>query len=468
MNGTDGPSKTSGGRGSGEGEAPRRLAALRGAIRVERNDRDVIYRGTQRLLTAMMERNALDQDQIVSAFFTMTPDLNADFPAYAARELGWTDVPMLGAQETAVPGALDRVVRVLLHVRSAAPPRHVYLGEAAGMRPDLAEEGDAAPGTGPAARPTAARFGTLVVVGLGLIGGSCALALRRRGMFETVQGVDADPEAVDLARRAGAVDGATTDPDEALRTADVVLLAIPVDRLVPWLQEHGHRLRRGTVVVDVGSTKRDVVAAMEEMPEGLQAVGAHPMAGSETGGMSSARPDLFFDSVWALVPTSTTGEEARSAVEAIVEAGGGRALGTEADLHDRTAAATSHLPYLLACALADHLAEAASNAPVPDLLGPGAKDMLRLAGSDPGIMAGIFATNWPAARREARAFSKRLDALITEMDGRWRKAASRDDRSEVIANELTGELSRYAETRRRLLKRHTDASSGTDQEEDRS
>lgn len=466
MNGTDGPSKANSGREHGEGDTPRRLTALRGAIRVERNDRDVIYRGTQRLLTTMVERNALDQDQIVSAFFTMTPDLNADFPAYAARELGWTDVPMLGAQETAVPGALDRVVRVLLHVRSTAAPRHVYLGEAAGMRPDLAEEGDAAPGTEPA-RPSAARFGTLVVVGLGLIGGSCALALRRRGLFTSVRGVDVDPEAVELARRAGAVDGATTDPDEALRTADVVLLAIPVDRLVPWLQEHGHRLRRGTVVVDVGSTKRDVVAAMEELPEGVQAVGAHPMAGSETGGMSSARPDLFFDSVWALVPTSTTGEEARSAVEAMVEAVGGRVLWTEAGLHDRTAAATSHLPYLLACALAGHLAEAASDAPVPDLLGPGAKDMLRLAGSDPGIMAGIFATNWPAARREAEAFSERLDALITAMDGRWRKAASGDDRSEVIASELTGELRRYAETRRRLLRRHTDASAGSDQEEDR-
>lgn len=466
MNGTDGPSKASSGRGNGEGEVPRRLTALRGAIRVERNDRDVIYRGTQRLLTAMVQRNGLDQDQIVSAFFTMTPDLNADFPAYAARELGWTDVPMLGAQETAVPGALDRVVRVLLHVRSTAPPRHVYLGEAAGMRPDLAEEGDAAPGTEPV-RPDEARFGTLVVVGLGLIGGSCALALRRRGLFGSVQGVDADPEAVDLARRAGAVDGATTDPAEAVRTADVVLLAIPVDRLAPWLQEHGHRLRRGTVVVDVGSTKRDVVAAMEELPEGVQAVGAHPMAGSETGGMSSARPDLFFDSVWALVPTSTTGAEARSAVEAMVEAVGGRVLWTEAGLHDRTAAATSHLPYLLACALANHLADAASDAPVEDLLGPGARDMLRLAGSDPGIMAGIFATNWPAARREAVAFSERLDALITEMDGRWRKAVSRDDSSEVIASELTGGLSRYAETRRRLLGRHAAADSGTDREEDR-
>ncbi|MFW6191929.1 MAG: chorismate mutase [Gemmatimonadota bacterium] len=466
MSGTDGPSKANEGGGGGEGEAPRRLSALRGAIRVERNDRDVIYRGTQRLLTAMMERNALDQDQIVSAFFTMTPDLNADFPAYAARELGWTDVPMLGAQETAVPGALDRVVRVLLHVRSTAPPRHVYLGEAAGMRPDLAEEGDAVPGTGPA-RPAVARFGTLVVVGLGLIGGSCALALRRKGLFARLKGVDADPEAVELARRAGAVDGATTDPDEALRTADVVLLAIPVDQLVPWLEEHGHRLRRGTVVIDVGSTKTDVVAAMEGLPEGVQAVGAHPMAGSETGGMSSARPDLFFDAVWALVSTSTTGAEARAVVEAMVKAVGGRVLWTEAGLHDRTAAATSHLPYLLACALADHLAEAASDAPVPDLLGPGARDMLRLAGSDPGIMAGIFAANWPAARREAEVFSERLDALITEMDGRWREAAGRDDRTAWIASELTGELSRYAETRRRLLKRHADVSAGADQEEDR-
>lgn len=435
-----------------------RISALRGAIRVERNDRDVIYRGTQRLLEELMERNDLGRDRIVSAFFTMTPDLNADFPAYAARELGWTDVPMLGAQETAVPGALDRVVRVLLHVRSAAPPRHVYLGEAAGMRPDLAEEGDAAPET-EVPRPAQARFGSVVVVGLGLIGGSCALALRRRGPFASVGGLDTDPEAVELARRAGAVDVATTDPADALRGADVVLLAIPVDRLVPWLEAHGHRLRRGTVVVDVGSTKSDVVAAMARLPEGVQAVGAHPMAGSETGGMASARPDLFYGATWALVPTPATGEDAREVAEAIVEGVGGRPMWTDAELHDRTAAATSHLPYLLSCVLTDQLAEGSATAPVPELLGPGAKDMLRLAGSDPAIMAGILATNWSAIGAEAEAFARRLEALVTELDDLWRGGTDDEESIENIARQLEERV----EARRHLLERH--AASASEEEE---
>jgi len=119
-----------------------KVRGIRGAIRVADNSRESIHAATRELLQAIIANNRLDPDDIASIFLTTTPDLNADFPAYAVRALGWTYVPLLGAQEVAVPGAMTRVVRVLLHVNSDRPPdqiRHCYLGETKSFRPDLAE-----------------------------------------------------------------------------------------------------------------------------------------------------------------------------------------------------------------------------------------------------------------------------------------------------------------------------------------
>ena len=116
-----------------------RIAAVRGAIQVPANRADAIRASTARLLTALVEKNRLDPARIVSAIFTATPDLTADFPAHAARRLGWTDVPLLGTAEVAVPGGLPRCIRVLLHFYTSKPQRglkHMYLRAAAKLRPD--------------------------------------------------------------------------------------------------------------------------------------------------------------------------------------------------------------------------------------------------------------------------------------------------------------------------------------------
>jgi chorismate mutase len=116
-----------------------RLYALRGAISVERNDPGEIVAAARELMSELMSRNAIDPRQMVSCIFTATKDLNAEFPAVAARGLGLDRVPLLCSQEIEVPGALERIIRVLLHyyAENAHKPQHVYLGEAKALRADL-------------------------------------------------------------------------------------------------------------------------------------------------------------------------------------------------------------------------------------------------------------------------------------------------------------------------------------------
>ncbi|MFQ5745708.1 MAG: chorismate mutase [Gemmatimonadota bacterium] len=412
------------------------MFAIRGAIRVQSNERSEIYHDTQRLLDEIVRRNGLDRSRIVSAFFTMTPDLNADFPAYAAREMGWIDVPMLGAQETAVPGALDRMVRVLVHVEGEGPGRHVYLGDAAAMRPDLADpEAEGAE----ASLPAEPEFGPFLVVGLGLIGGSVALAVRRSGLFADVRGWDLDPEARKLAVRAGAISADESDLAPALERAEVVLLALPVTAALDWVEEVGPSLRDGTVLVDVASTKRSLIGAMDALPPHVEAVGAHPMAGSELSGMGAARPDLFFGSTWALVASRRTGDRAREAVRAILGAVGAEPFWTEAERHDRATAATSHLPYLLAAALARHVGDFGDEEAALALAGPGLRDMTRLAASRPQVMADILRTNWAYVRDEVRRFQEGLGGFVGRLE-------------DQLSGDLRPVLEAAAQARRRITK----------------
>src|SRR5262245_58056929 len=154
-------------------------AAVRAATQVRANRAKEIRAATPRLLGALLAVNHFTREQIVSALFTATPDLDADFPAHASRRLGWTSVPLLGAQEIPVPGAPARIVRVLLTLRDV-PPGHaltpIYLDGAAALRPDLASRGDPTVAHGPPRRVTLA--------GLGQIGGSIGLALGARGGWE--------------------------------------------------------------------------------------------------------------------------------------------------------------------------------------------------------------------------------------------------------------------------------------------
>jgi monofunctional chorismate mutase len=378
------------------------IAAVRGAIDVPANTARDIQERTARLLTALLEANRLDVSHIVSAVFTTTADLDADFPAHAARRLGWTDVPMLNAREIPVPDSMPRVVRVLLTVSGVEPGTRLkprYLEGAAALRPDL---------SGAPPRSAAGPVRRVAIIGLGQIGGSLGLALARTGSWTRV-GFDADPEALALARDAAAIDEAAGSLAAACARADVAVIAVPVDALPAAIDAAAAALPRGAVLMDTGGARAPVSAALDRAAaRGVLAVGGHPIAGNEGHGFAAARAGLFEGAPFALC---AVGGDVPALARRLVADLGARAVEVDAASHDRALARTSHLPYLLACALRD-VGEAFARL---GLSGPGFRDMTRLAASDPRMAGAVCHAN---AREVAAAWGefsaeveRRIEAL---------------------------------------------------------
>ena len=353
------------------------IAAVRGAISVAANEAEAIREATARLLRALLTANQIEPAQVVSAIFTATPDLNADFPAHAARVLGWRDVPLLGAQEIAVPGMLPRIVRVLLTVRGVAEGVRmapVYLEQAAALRPDLVPPSGSAATSPPSGAGTSSKR-RLALVGLGQIGGSIGLALTG-GRWRRI-GWDLDPERARQALAAGAIDEVAASLAAACGAAELAVLATPVDTLADVVAEAAAALPPGAALLDTGSARAPVTPALAAAArQGVVAVGGHPLAGAEGHGFGAARADLFRGHAFALAPI---GPEVPEVIATLVHDLGARPLRVEPARHDAALARTSHLPYLVACAIHELGAGAAS----AGLSGPGFRDMTRLSASDP-------------------------------------------------------------------------------------
>jgi prephenate dehydrogenase len=229
-------------------------------------------------------------------------------------------------------------------------------------------------------------FRAVGVVGLGLIGGSIALGLRRRWPSVQVLGIDV-PEVSAAARRLEAITG-ERERLEDLQDADLVVLAAPVPQIATLLEAARRAGLRGTIT-DVGSTKRQIMAAAARGP--VSFVGGHPVAGSAQRGVAHARADLFEQREWLVVP-GRADEGAVQRVEALARGLGARPRRLDADTHDRLMAYVSHLPQILATALmttAGHAVGAEGLAAA----GPGFADMTRLASSPAELWRGIIASN---------------------------------------------------------------------------
>ena len=256
----------------------------------------------------------------------------------------------------------------------------------------------------------------LAVVGVGLLGGSVAKAARQGGLARRIVGIGRDAGRLEPALDDGTLDLAVTDVDAGVRDADFVLLAAPVLAIEGLLERVGRAAPVGAVVTDVGSTKRNIVRAAERLAamRPLAFVGSHPMAGSEQAGYRVARPDLFRGATVVVTPTEATELAALKKTTEFWEALGARVTSLDPETHDRTVAAISHLPHLIACALVDGAARVEPAA--LELAARGFRDTTRIAAGDPDMWTEIFLSNRDALTAAVEAFREALGELQRVID----------------------------------------------------
>jgi prephenate dehydrogenase len=226
----------------------------------------------------------------------------------------------------------------------------------------------------------------IAIVGLGLMGGSLALALK--GKCAALYGIDSHPATLELALAKQIVDKADADPATLVPQADIIILAAPVPAIIDFIHRLPLLTQNPCIVLDLGSTKRDILEAMSTLPEWFDPIGGHPICGKEKLGLENAEDRLYQNTPFVVTPLQRTTPRARSTVEEIVSAIGAHWIEMTADEHDRALASTSHLPFLLSSALALSTPPEFSS-----FIGPGFRSASRLSGTPSHIMMGILKTN---------------------------------------------------------------------------
>ena len=261
----------------------------------------------------------------------------------------------------------------------------------------------------------------LVIVGVGLLGGSVAKAARAHAVAREIVGIGRDEQRLRPAVADGTLDRATTDLAGGLRGADRVVLGATVMANEALLPTVWQAAAAGAIVTDVGSTKRSIVAAAERLAAGrpdVHFVGSHPMAGSEKSGYAVARADLFQNATVVVTPSESSAPPAVKSVGELWTALGARVVMLDADTHDRAVAAISHLPHVVAWALVDAVTRFE-----PDALAVAArgfKDTTRIAAADPDVWREILLGNRDAVLASVAAFRQALEdleRLVAAADG---------------------------------------------------
>lgn len=272
---------------------------------------------------------------------------------------------------------------------------------------------------------------TLTIIGLGLMGGSLALALRAGLATDGapafrpghIIGVSRSAETLAAAQAAGAVDQGTTDLAAGVAEADLIVIATPVRTILRLLPQIGRHARPGALVMDLGSSKAAICAAMADLPPGLQPVGAHPMCGKEVAGFAAAEAGLYRGRPFVLCPLERTAAAALETARTLVLAVGGRPLVVSPQAHDRAVAAISHLPYVAAAALVAAV-DAVGDPLAWSLAASGFRDTTRVAASDVDMMLDILLTNRTAVLDWLERFAGQLAdlraALAAEDEARLR------------------------------------------------
>lgn len=236
----------------------------------------------------------------------------------------------------------------------------------------------------------------VTIIGLGLIGGSIGMALKRwsaaNGNSLRVIGYDADMDKQNLAKSKGAVDGTAWNLGEAVKNADVVVLATPVGAMKELFEDIAPSLKVGAIVTDTGSTKTDVMRWAQVLPSSIHFVGGHPMAGKSES-LEAADPDLFKDATWIVTPSPTASEAAIKNVLGLIAAVDAEAFFTEPEEHDAYVGGISHLPMVAAAALVTTATGNNSWRDMRTMASTGFRDTTRLALGSPEMHRDISLTN---------------------------------------------------------------------------
>ncbi len=257
----------------------------------------------------------------------------------------------------------------------------------------------------------------IVIIGLGLIGGSLARALVAAGCECEIVGVGRDASVLQQAIEDGSITGFTTDVQTACADADLIVVAVPVLSVAAMLREIAPVLAPHTVITDVASVKHSVVAAAREVFGAVPAnfVPGHPIAGSEQSGYKAAKPELFQGRKVILTPLENTAPAAVDLVEALWQLTGAEVLRMSVTHHDEVLAATSHLPHLLAFALVDTLSQQGESEEIFRYAAGGFRDFTRIASSDPVMWRDIFVTNGVATVKILDKYMADLQTLRTAL-----------------------------------------------------
>jgi prephenate dehydrogenase len=268
-------------------------------------------------------------------------------------------------------------------------------------------------------------FKYVVIIGVGLIGGSLGMVLKRHGLAETVVGVGRRVENLKKAVELGAIDRYVSDSVAAVRDADLVVLATPVDTYEQHLRAWGQTLQPGCIVSDAGSVKGTLVDLAERLvPAHARFVGAHPIAGKEKTGVAAGSPDLFKGARCVLTPTQKTDPVALQTIRELWESAGSTVVMMDPFLHDKLLGAVSHLPHVAAYCLMNALTELQERMlPGQNVLaysGGGLRDTTRIAASSPEMWRDIFLWNRDNVVAMVEVYERhlqRLKALIQAKDG---------------------------------------------------
>jgi prephenate dehydrogenase len=248
----------------------------------------------------------------------------------------------------------------------------------------------------------------IAIIGLGLMGGSLALALK--GKCAALYGIDTNPATLRLALDKHIINQADTDPVTLLPQADVIILSAPVPAIIDFIQKLSSFTHKPCIILDLGSTKKEIVNAMSSLPENFDPVGGHPICGKEKLGLEHAEANLYQAAPFVVTALERTSVGAREAIKQIIFAIGAHLIEMGAEEHDRALAFTSHLPFLISSALA--LSTPSEYSP---FIGTGFRSTGRLAGTPSSMTLGILQSNRQNVLNAISLFQKQLSEIQTTL-----------------------------------------------------